>query len=136
MGATRTPGSFHLRILQLFELQSSCSQFAHLSPSPSLLVSCSESSLLTLTSLPSFHRLPDVIPEPLSTILAPPQLSIPEMGRPWMKPARCILTSGIAGHKPQGPVGTGLMRGVPLGAHWLPPQAGLGRPLFLCLVWG
>lgn len=51
------------RFFQLFELQSSCSQFVHLSLSPSLPVSCSRFSLHTLTSLLSLHRLPHSILE-------------------------------------------------------------------------
>lgn len=58
MGATRIPRSF-----QLFELQSPRSQFAYLSLSLGFSVSCSKSSLLTLTSLPSLYRLSDSILE-------------------------------------------------------------------------
>ena len=108
MGATRTGGPLHLRILQLFELPSPCSPFARFPPSSSLSVSCSKSSLLTLTTLLSLHRSPDTILEPLQTFLAPPQLDLPQMGRLWIKPAHCIVTLGTAGNKPQDPFGTGL----------------------------
>ena len=105
MGATRTGGSLHVRILQLFELQSLCSPFACFPPSPSLSVSCFKSSLLTLTTLLSLHRPPNTILEPLQTFLAPLQLDIPQMGRLWIKPAHCIVTLGTAGNKPQDPFG-------------------------------
>ena len=108
MGATRTGGSLHVRILQLFELQSLCSPFACFPPSPSLAVSCFKSSLLTLTTLLSLHRPPNTILEPLQTFLAPLPLDIPQMGRLWIKPAHCIVTLGTAGNKPQDPFGMGL----------------------------
>lgn len=108
MGATRTGGSLHVRILQLFELQSLCSPFACFPPSPSLSVSCFKSSLLTLTTLLSLHRPPNTILEPLQTFLAPLPLDIPQMGRLWIKPAHCIVTLGTAGNKPQDPFGMGL----------------------------
>ena len=108
MGATRTGGSLHVRILQLFELQSLCSPFACFPPSPSLSVSCFKSSLLTLTTLLSLHRPPNTILEPLQTFLAPLPLDIPQMGRLWIKPAQCIVTLGTAVNKPQDPFGMGL----------------------------
>ena len=136
MGAARTGGSFCLRILQLFELQSPCSPFAHFPPSPSLSVSCSKSSLLTHLSPVSPQATRHDTRAP-ADFPGPTPAGHPPDGQTLDKACSLHCNTGNSWQQAPRPIWDGARWAcMPLAVHWLPPLGGLGRPLSLCLVWG